>query len=246
MLTRALVVLLLILNLGVALWWATRDDVAPPPVEIALDAPERLRLLSEPGPEPAPDAPQMEPDAVPAALDESIDAGSAAAPADAAPAPVAAEAPPACHAIGPYADRAAAVQAVAALQPQVLRLALRESRNAPRGWRVQLRGLPDRETATATTARLAAAGFTDHYLMPAGEDGRIEIALGRFGSEAAAQRHQATLRAAGFAAVAEPIGDSAAQHWVDVVAGPEVLADALRRSAGARQAERIDCAAVAG
>src|SRR5690606_19927601 len=115
---------------------------------------------------------------------------------------------------------AAAGRAAAQLRPAVLRVATRQVRTAPRGWNVQLSALPDRAAAEAAATRLAAAGFDDHYLLPAAEDGTVDIALGRFAGEDPAQRHAAALRAAGFAAVAEPIGDDGqVRHWVDIAAG---------------------------
>lgn len=245
MLARALVVLLLILNLGVALWWAARGEPAPPDEVVLPEDVERLRLLEEPPlPARAPlatNAPAAEAASVPdddadAVVDQAAPAATQAVPAAAI----------ACHAFGPFADAATAGRASATLRPSVQRLATRESRTAPRGWRVFLPALPDREAAGAAAQRLAAAGFSDHYLLPAADGGTVEIALGRFGGEAAAQRHRAALRAAGFEAAAEPIGDGGAtRYWIDVAAGEEVDLDALRRASGAAQAEGIDCGTIA-
>lgn len=245
MLTRALIVLLLILNIGVALWWATRDP-APAPGEIALPrGAQPLRLVAD-----ATDA-----DAAPPPVADGT-SGQAVAPASASgvalPEQVAPNPPPAAPAVaqclrfGPFADAAAATRAGEQLRPGLLQFVIRSSRAAPRGWGVQLPGLTDREAANAMAGRLTGAGFTDHYLQPAGEGGGFAIALGRFGSEAAARRHEAALRAAGFEAVAEPVGDAgAARHWVDAALGEAADADALRRSSGAAQAERIECGSLA-
>ncbi|HRO27639.1 MAG TPA: SPOR domain-containing protein [Luteimonas sp.] len=231
---RALIVLLLILNLGVALWWITRDDAAPSEAPALPQGVERLQLLEEAAPPPgstaaiaeAPDdeAPQSEDDA-PAAADSPPAAASA------------------CHALGPFPDAATAERAAAQLRPAVQRLAMRESRAAPRGWNVLLPRLADRDAAAAAATRLAAAGFGDHYLMPAAADGTVDIALGRFGSEAPALRHQAALRAAGFEAVAAPIGDAGdARYWIDVAASADADLAGLRRASGATRSEAIDCA----
>ena len=245
---RALIVLLLILNLGVALWWATRGDPAPAPDVRLPEGVEPLRLLADPQPAAAPPGAQ---------------GGGAAAPAPAtAPAPglepdpllrPAPQDPPGaadasasrCHRLGPFADAAAAGRAATALRPAVLRLALRETRAAPRGWDVRLPGLPDRAAAEAMVARLTAAGFGDHYLMPADDDGSVDIALGRFGSDDSAQRHRDALRDAGFDAVAAPIGDDAgARHWIHVAIGEGADLAALQRAAGAARAAGVDCASL--
>jgi len=245
MLARALIVLLLILNLGVALWWTTRGDDAAATPEVALpQGSERLRLLEETAQAAAPVAPA--PVAAPAADAAPAEvAGTDAAEATTTPPPTP-PAPAACFAFGPFADAAARDRARALLQPAATRLAARESRAAPRGWRVFLPELADREAASAMAARLTAAGFSDHYVMPAAAAGTMDIALGRFGSEAAAQRHQAALRGAGFEVRAEPIGEAGdVRHWIDVEAGEGFDAVALRRATGAAQAESIACAAQA-
>ncbi len=243
---RALIVLLLILNLGVALWWATRDGPAPAPEVRLPEGAEPLRLLSDPqaaaagpgvaaaGVAPSVPAsvpkPEPEPDPLlrPAPQDPPGTAGASASR---------------CHRLGPFDDAAAADRAATALRPTVLRLALRETRTAARGWDVRLSALPDRAAAEAMVARLVAAGFADHYLLPAADDGSVDIALGRFGSEDSAQRHRAALRAAGFDAVAAPIGDGGqAQHWVHVAIDEGADLAALQRAAGAAQIADVDCA----
>ena len=243
MLARALIVLLLILNLGVALWWTTRGDAEAALPDVALpQGSERLRLMQETAQAPAAAAPATvaapTPDA--ATTVAAADAGEAEATTPPSPSPPAAAA---CFAFGPFADVAARDRASALLRPAATRLTPRESRVAPRGWRVFLPALADRDAANAMATRLTAAGFSDHYLMPAAAAGTMDIALGRFGSEASAQRHQAALRAAGFEARAEPIGEAGGvRHWIDVEAGEGFDAVALRRATGAAQVESIACA----
>ena len=245
MLARALIVLLLILNLGVALWWATRGGEPEAPPDVALPpGSERLRLLEE-----TPVAAALAASVAAAADPANADTAAAGAePQAAAPAEPASPAPPAssaaCFAFGPFADSAARDRARDLLQARATRVDVRESRAAPRGWRVFLPALADREAANAMATRLTAAGFKDHYIMPA--EGAMDIALGRFGSETAAQRHQAALRTAGFDVRAEPIGEPGdVRYWIDVEAREGFDAVALRRATGATQAESIACAAPA-
>lgn len=248
---RPLIVLLLILNLGVALWWATRDDPAPAPAAPLPAGAEPLRLLGEPAPTPA--VPDPHDAAVaPAASDPAPDTLPPAAPVPGAAgeAPVA-EAPAAdaagtalvCRGFGPFADADAVAEARARLVPLARALSIRQVQPGARGWQVLLRALPDRDAASATLARLVEAGFRDHYLMPAADDGRVDIALGRFGSEAAARRHRQTLADAGFPAVAEPLGDpGASRYWVDAAlpAGADIAE--ARRASGAARSETVECA----
>lgn len=231
--SRALIVLLLILNLGVALWWVTRVHTQPALVVELPEGAEPLRLLAEaaapavapaPPPIPAPAAPQTQ--APTAATAASVDASAAIA----------------CRSFGPYDDAAAAQQAQARLRPLVQSLATRQVQAVARGWQVRMRALPDRDAAAATATRLTAAGFRDHYLMPADADGWVDIALGRFGSEPAARRHQQALVAAGFAAIAEPLGDPAtARHWIDVAVPAATDLAALQRASGAARSETVEC-----
>lgn len=66
-------------------------------------------------------------------------------------------------------------------------------------WRVWLPRLPTAEAAQATAARIGEAGFSDYLVVRDGADANT-IALGRYGSEEAAQRRTAALRASGFPA----------------------------------------------
>jgi len=68
------------------------------------------------------------------------------------------------------------------------------------------------------------------------------IALGRFSSEDRARQHAETLRAAGFEAKAEALGETKTAYWVELTVAGTADAAALRRRVGAAQARPIDCA----
>jgi hypothetical protein len=249
--TRALIVLLVILNLGVALWWATRAD-PPPPVDAPLPAGvEPLRLLGEAAPGVAPPAATAAP-APTGDADAPDDAGAdgagdavvaAADVAPAAPQAPEAPAPERCLRLGPFGDADAARAAADAVRASVLRLAVRGLPDTSRGWDVRMAGLADRAAADAMAARLVAAGFSDHYLLSPDADGRIDIALGRFSNEDGAQRQRNALREAGFEAVVLPLGDEGKlQHWLHVAIEAQADPGALRRAAGATRSARVDCA----
>ncbi len=245
MVSRFLIVLLLALNLGVALWWWLRGEAPEPPPAAALSGVPPLVLLADSG---AGDGEaDAEADAVgegeggEAHADQAV-AAAATDPVD--PAPSRDETPaPLCIALGPYADEAAALAAQARLRPLVTRMALRSAARAARGWRVHLPALADREAAQEMAGRLRAAGFSDLYVVPDGPEAH-SIALGRYGAEAAARSHAEALQAAGFAARAEALGEAGGARWIDVVAPADADAKALRAAAGAEQANRIDCGSV--
>jgi hypothetical protein len=184
MLLRALLVMLLVLNAGVAAWWAMR---APPPAADPLDLPRdvpRLELVAA--------------DATPRT--------ATSGPRHAA-----------CYRYGPFRVARAFDAARAAIAGEVLWTATaRQLAGAPRGWRVLL-PQPSREQAVATAARIGAAGFGDYLVLPATGPDANAIALGRYGSETAARERVQALSAAGFAAVAEPVG-AREVLWLDVAA----------------------------
>ena len=228
MFARALFVLLLVLNVGVAAWWATR---APPSAPAAVNPPigvARLQLAGE-GPR-STAAAAMPP------------AGAAAAVgAPMAPVGAALAATMQCFSFGPFSNDQAAVAAQARLQPLTRRIEARElRRGSGRGWRVMLAPLPSAEQAAATAQRIAAAGFSDYFVVRDGDETNA-IALGRYGNEAAARRRADALIAAGFSARAEPLGGTIT--WLDVIAAPGFDAVAAQQLAGAPERRQLDCAA---
>jgi hypothetical protein len=221
MLPRALIVLLLVLNVGVATWWATRQP-PPPPVQVQPPGVARLQLLAE--------APRVM--ARPAAVMPAVTQESGAAAR-----PIAQ-----CFSFGPFADAAAAATARARLQPMVERSAMREQpASSARGWRVQMPPLASPEAAQAMAQRVAAAGFSDFLVVHDGSEANA-IALGRYGSEDGARRRAAALLAAGFDARAEPIANANATAWLDVAAGAGFDAAAAQAAAAAPQRRPLDCA----
>ena len=239
MLARALIVLLVVLNIGVATWWATRGD-APTitTAAVPLDGVERLQLLREVSRRSV-----TKPSAPPPATPSQSPATAAAASIE----PVAAAAPVSeqCYSLGPFADAAAAEAARKRLQPRASRLHVRQAASVQaRDWRVWLPPLADRAAAQAVASRISAAGFDDYYIVAAGDEAN-SIALGRYRSEESARRHEAALHASGFAEVrAEALGPALpAQTWVDVAVTTPF--DAAERSAlGSAGVESVDCKTV--
>ncbi|MDR0183703.1 SPOR domain-containing protein [Lysobacter arvi] len=241
MLARALVVLLLVLNIGVAAWWMLRAPPAAtpdfvPPADVA-----RLQLVGETQPTPNAAAPRM---AAPA----TSSTPAAATPAPPTPANVAAPdsatANARCYSVGPFADSAAASNARDVLMAVATRVVPREQRtgSSARGWRVILPAAASPEEATATAQRIAAAGFDDYFIVRQGAEAN-SIALGRYRSEEGARRRADTLIAAGFPARAEPLGDGRTNVWLDLVAKPEF--DPARAEAAVLvPARELDCARV--
>lgn len=246
MLVRALVVLLLVLNLGVAAWWALRAPPAPPSV---IDVPFGVARLQRVGEgTPAKDAPP------PSITTEAPTPSAPATPPPTAPAPASpttaspatATAPVAsarCYSVGPFADSAAAQRAHELLLAVSTRIVPREQRTgSARGWRVYLPAAATAEEAQATAQRIAAAGFNDYFIVRQGNEAN-SIALGRYRSEDSARRRAETLNAAGFPARAEPLGDGRTNVWLDLVAGANF--DPARAEAAVLVPARpLDCARI--
>ena len=133
----------------------------------------------------------------------------------AAPAtPAAEEAPTAsglCMAFGPFSDAATLAQATDWLQARVGKLQVRQASTPGRGWRVWLPPLSDRDAARAMAARIVAAGFSDYYIVPTGDEAN-SIALGRYDNEQSAQQRAVALQDAGFAAQAAALGTTVS--WI--------------------------------
>lgn len=218
MLIRALIVLLAVLNLGVAAWWLTRPEPAASPLPEVPAGVTRLELVESTVPSSA--APQ-------AAVTATTPPSSPAAPA--AP-PTAARA---CFRAGPFAERAAADLARGRIDPTVGRAIPREMPGkGASGYRVSLPPMASREEAVAMAQRIGAAGFDDFLVINQGEETN-GIALGRYRSREGAERRQAQLAAAGFPARVHAIGEEGpSRWWLDVAAPAGTTAMALRPLAG--------------
>jgi hypothetical protein len=219
MMYRALIVFLVVINVGVAAWWALRE---PPPREAPIAAPAgvpRLQLLQE----------------VPVAR-RPVASANVATPTPPTPTQ--------CMSFGPYANPALLRRAHERLQSQVLVARVREVPiGTPRGWRVFVAPLPTREEAQALANRMIAANIDDLLVMPSGPD-RNGVALGRFGNEDAARRRQAQLQAAGFASQVAPIGEVSTEGWIDVGAAASFDAARAAQDIAAARTQALDCAAL--
>lgn len=256
---RALIVLLAVMNLGVALWWALRPAPEPEPLPEPPAGASRLLLASEADPqalEAAALAAQStavetgaggadgadETDALADADPDAEDGSIAAAEQAGSPSESTAATELTCYRLGPWQQQAQVTAARAALQPRVQRIVQREVPVDPSGWRVLLPPLASRDLAQATVARLEASGFNDHFIIGQGAETNA-IALGRFTAEERARRHQAALGAAGFNARVEPLGGGEPSLWLDVAA-LRLDAEAARTATQAEQASEIGCASL--
>lgn len=295
MLIRALIVLLLVLNVGVGVWWVARPQPNPPAVPAPPQGVTRLQLLKE-----APNAPRPVA-AVPgdAALADATAsgavalAGDVATPATAVPVPDAkdarSQASPAapgadkasadkadsdkakdkkaaeaaqakaeeaakaqantvgqCFRFGPYADAGALARARSQLQPFAQRVVERQQQTpGGRGWRVFLRPAATLADAQANAQRVAAAGFSDYFVVREGADAN-SVSLGRYRSEDSARKRAAALNAVGFAAQAEPLGETTPTLWLEVAGKGGADASAMRQAASAQQRHGIRCDSIKG
>lgn len=235
MLIRALIVLLVVLNLGVAAWWLTRSEPPPPaPPEI----PAGVAILELVG---APEAPAARPAAASPVAPPAQTAPAVAAPVTSTP--DAAATAGVCFRVGPFVDRAAAEQSRGRFASITGRTALRETPGTgASGYRVSLPPSATREDAVAMAQRIGAAGFDDFLVVNQGEETN-GIALGRYRSREGAERRQSQLVAAGFPAQIHAIGEEGpSRWWLDVAAPAGTRAAALRASV-AVPVEPQDCPA---
>lgn len=220
MFARALIVLLLVLNAGVATWWVFRPSAQPNGRATSPTGVPRLQLLHE---------------AAAAARNSPFVAAT-----EVSTVPPAAE--HRCHAFGPFKDMTTLAGARAALQPRAFQLQVRPVTSSAHGWRVWLPPLPDRAAAQAMAARIAGAGFKDYYIVGQGDEAN-SIALGRYGNEDAARRQQSALVGSGIPAQADAIGANA--NWIDVSVAPTFDADAVANDLHVAQSHAIDCKTMA-
>jgi hypothetical protein len=226
MLNRFLIVVLAILNVGVALWWMAPRAPEPSPPELAETGVARLELV-------APEALQA----------TAAVAATPAAEATEPPAAAADSTAERCFSLGPFADKARAQAAVATLGADLLRPHLREvPPRAASSYRVILPPAATREEAQATAKRIADAGFGDYFVMGQGEEANA-IALGQYRSREGAERRQSALVEAGFPAqLLASGGEEASSWWLDAAHAGTVSAAALQRRSGAQRQQVLDCA----
>ncbi len=238
MLIRALIVLLIALNLGTAAWWLSRPASSPAPATEQPPGVSRLQLLSE-----QPPAVAATPAAESAALPVTASAAVVPTPAETVPAP--SPKPVQCFSLGPFADAAAAYAATQRIAANTTRVRPRQvpGGNAS-GYNVTLPPVSDRAAAQALAQRIGAAGFDDYLIINSGAQAN-GIALGRYRSRESAERRQTELKAAGFPALVQPAGsEGAAQWWLDLIAAPGTAGPQLRALASTAQANVLDCAAL--
>lgn len=277
MLTRALIVVLAILNVGVASWWLLRSEPAPATPPQPATGVAELRWLpggtdaaavAETAATAAPTEALQEREAAPSAAVAATEAPATTPPADAAPSAEAAPAvavaakpaepvvqkpvvetpavgtpaaPPRCVALGPFADRAAAVAAQGRAGKLLAPARLREQPAASGStrYRVLLPAAASREDAQAMVKRIVAAGLSDYYIISQGEESNA-IALGQYRNREGAERRIAAVQAAGFQPRLVASGD-AGQWWLEgqLAAGSEPAQ--VQQRSGAAQQRSLEC-----
>jgi hypothetical protein len=187
---------LALLSLGLwmwILWYADTpvEEAAPPPR--AELAPQKMRLLTEPGVRLVPRTP-------PPAAPGPESAAKAAEPAALA-----------CFRLGPFANIEAADQAMTRLSNLKITAERQpEERRTVTGFRVYLPPFPSRQAAEEKRRELTRLGFRDHAVIS--EEGMPNaLSLGVYSIEVNAQRHLARLATKGIKAELQPL------HQVRVV-----------------------------
>lgn len=226
MLLRAAIVFLLVLNIGIAAWWLSGGNAAPGAAAAPVPANvPGLRLVSE----------------VPAPTPVAAPAPDLVAVAPVAQAPTESAGNAQCLRFGPFADGPSRDAARAALSAAGIAAVPQDTAaRSGRGWKVHVPSFASRDEAKAMGERIKAAGISDWYVMNEGGDAN-SIALGRYGSEEAARRREAELKAKGIPAQAEPLGDTAAQAWLHA----RLPANANRAALAAiAPSKPVDCASL--
>ncbi|MCB1560583.1 MAG: SPOR domain-containing protein [Xanthomonadales bacterium] len=187
MLPRILVLLLLVLNATVALWWAFRAPPAPPRLPATDPGVPGLSLLREVNSGAAPRLAEV-PDA--ATLE--------------------------CLEIGPFPGRPEMERAFNALTPLATRIQFREDvQRHQRGWWVYLPAPDSREAALAVARDLSAHGLRDYYVVTAGSNENT-VSLGLFRERDNAEKRRAEVREAGYAAEIAPRIDERPEFWISL------------------------------
>ena len=192
LLLRALIVLLLCMNVGVAAWWASHRESVPAAVPATDKDVPSLVLLSETERKPVADAAEL-----------------AEAPMPLSPDAV-------CLSLGPFATPAQLRLAMDLMLPRVERIQFREvPAVALRGYRVYLPPAASRAEALQTARALSAKGISDYYVVTAGDDENT-VSLGSFRELDNATQRREAVAALGYSPVIEPRTEQVPQWWIDV------------------------------
>ena len=198
MLPRALVLLLVVMNLGVFAWWALHAEAHPAPVPTTQLNVPALVLLSE-----------------------SEIARQPGSSEELATAPDSNAMTPRCETIGPFRTPADLRSAMNTLAPLAGRIQSRQASGTElNGYHVFVPALPNRDAALAAARQLAAKGKIDYYVVTSG-DQENTISLGLFQDLANAEKRRDEIRALGFDARLEPRLGDAQQYWIDVAVAPD-------------------------
>ncbi|HET9048554.1 MAG TPA: SPOR domain-containing protein [Chiayiivirga sp.] len=201
MLARALIALLLMMNLVVALWLWLRPTVATDAAAPMTDTTPSLVLLSEEA--------------------SSVAGVPQAAEPDGPPEPTPGLDHLECLEIGPFLTQADLRRAMNSFSVGAERIQFRETRaTANRGYWVFLPAQRSREEALARARELSGKGLRDYYVVTAGARENT-VSLGLFQDRNNAQARFDEVRALGFDAQLQPRSDEIPNYWIDlaVVAG---------------------------
>lgn len=251
MLIRALIVVLAILNAGVALWWWRSPPVSDAPVP-AMSPPDGVPVLQLRAEQPELPAPAADPAAdtaatapAPAAAKPAVAVAAAAEPAPVtATASAEPPAPPAvCVSLGPFAERALLDQARTRAGAMFQAARPRELAAASGGnasYRVMLPPAASREAAQATVKRIVAAGISDYFIIGQGDLANA-VALGQFRNRDGAQRRLDQLQEAGFPAQIVSSEAAASRWWLDARLAAGSSAAQARQASGSERVQSLDC-----
>ena len=191
---RLLFAMLVLANVGLYMWATWYKDPPPAPVAPARSpiAPEKMRLLSEPG--------------------VQLTTRKTTPPP---PPPVQTADGDSCFALGPFTGKDAAQAAATQLQGWQINPSERaEQEQLTAAYRVYLPPFPSKQDAERKRRELTRLGFTDHALIH--EEGLDNaISLGLFSVEANARLRLRQLAAKGVVAVFQSLPSTRNLYWLD-------------------------------
>ncbi len=198
MFPRALVLLLVFMNLGALAWWTLHASERPASAPTTQPGTPSLVLLSE-----------------------SELARQPGSSEELATAPDPTSATPRCETIGPFGTPADMRKAMNTLAPLVGRIQNRQASGTElNGYRVFVPALANREAALGAARQLTAKGMSDLFVVTSG-DQENTISLGLFHDLVNAEKRRDEVRVLGFDARLEPRLDDAQQYWIDVFVAPD-------------------------